>query len=248
MPYILIEASTEYQENHGPWGDLERIRVDVSNPQEFETVNQYWGKDYGWITWKVRVQIDRIDDEITKIHIEYFRDDNQHLFDKHGISEDDFTRGTHTLTVNVGKSCGGSVWNGDEGPGWRKEEIIGDRRRITTTRLQRDQARFREMLLGSDHCCAVTRELCPVVLEAAHIVPVQNGGQEVLSNGILLRGDLHRLFDADPPRFEICSATGTILVDENFRYGSFDFHGAQIEAVLLERIADALDARRSTPR
>ena len=97
------------------------------------------------------------------------------------------------------------------------------------------------MLLNTDLSCAVTRESCLVVLEAAHIVPVQNGGQEVLSNGILLRADLHRLFDADPPRFEICSQTGTILVDEDFRYASFDLQGAQIEAVLLERIADALN-------
>ena len=245
MPYILVEASTVYEEKHGPWGGIERIRVDTSDPREFENINQFW-KNYGWITYNVHVQIERINDETTDIHIEYRRNDNQHLFDEHNISEDDIIWGTHTLTVNVGESSGHSVWNDDEGPGWRKEEIIGDRRRITTTKLQRDQARFREMLLGSDSRCAVTRELCPVVLEAAHIVPVKNGGQEVLSNGILLRADLHRLFDADPPRFEICSETGTILVDENFRYGSLDLHGAQIETVLLERISNALDARRRT--
>jgi putative restriction endonuclease len=33
------------------------------------------------------------------------------------------------------------------------------------------------------------------VLEAAHIVPYAAGGQHELSNGILLRSDLHRLFD-----------------------------------------------------
>ena len=253
MPYVLVEATAQYEKNHGPWGGPERIDVDISNPQQFKTVDQYWekkywGENYGWITFKVRVQIERIGHETTKIHIKYSRKDNQHLFDNLNIGEDYISWGTHTLIVNVGESFGRSIWNGDEGPGWKKEQIKGDQRRITTTRLQRDQARFREMLLSSDRCCAVTCESCPAVLEAAHIVPVRNGGQEVLSNGILLRADLHRLFDTDPPQFEICSQTGTILVDEDFRYGSFDLHGAQIEAVLLERIADALDVRHRTSR
>jgi putative restriction endonuclease len=33
------------------------------------------------------------------------------------------------------------------------------------------------------------------VLEAAHIRPYANGGEHSLSNGLLLRSDLHRLFD-----------------------------------------------------
>ena len=33
------------------------------------------------------------------------------------------------------------------------------------------------------------------VLEAAHIKPYSSGGQHQLSNGLLLRSDLHKLFD-----------------------------------------------------
>jgi putative restriction endonuclease len=43
--------------------------------------------------------------------------------------------------------------------------------------------------------CAITRERTLPVLEAAHIQPVANGGVHSTSNGILLRSDLHRLFD-----------------------------------------------------
>jgi putative restriction endonuclease len=43
--------------------------------------------------------------------------------------------------------------------------------------------------------CAVTQEHSLPVLEAAHIVPYSQGGLHDVSNGLLLRSDLHRLFD-----------------------------------------------------
>jgi len=43
--------------------------------------------------------------------------------------------------------------------------------------------------------CAVTTEHSLPVLEAAHIRPFADGGEHELSNGILLRTDIHRLFD-----------------------------------------------------
>lgn len=43
--------------------------------------------------------------------------------------------------------------------------------------------------------CAVTGEHSVPVLEAAHIVPYGRGGQHRVDNGLLLRSDLHRLFD-----------------------------------------------------
>lgn len=44
--------------------------------------------------------------------------------------------------------------------------------------------------------CAVTREHSVPVLEAAHIKPYALGGEHRLENGLLLRADLHKLFDA----------------------------------------------------
>ena len=43
--------------------------------------------------------------------------------------------------------------------------------------------------------CAVTREHSKPVLEAAHIRPYSLGGEHRVENGLLLRTDLHRLFD-----------------------------------------------------
>ncbi len=44
--------------------------------------------------------------------------------------------------------------------------------------------------------CAVTQERTLPALEAAHIRPYAEGGAHEPSNGVLLRRDLHSLFDA----------------------------------------------------
>lgn len=46
-----------------------------------------------------------------------------------------------------------------------------------------------------NRACAVTTEHSLPVLEAAHIKPYAQGGRHDISNGLLLRTDLHRLFD-----------------------------------------------------
>jgi putative restriction endonuclease len=43
--------------------------------------------------------------------------------------------------------------------------------------------------------CAVSGERTYPVLEAAHIVPVSQGGHHTPQNGLLLRSDIHKLFD-----------------------------------------------------
>ena len=43
--------------------------------------------------------------------------------------------------------------------------------------------------------CAVTHEHSAPVLEAAHIMPYAQGGEHRVDNGLLLRSDLHRLYD-----------------------------------------------------
>ena len=43
--------------------------------------------------------------------------------------------------------------------------------------------------------CAITRERTLPALDAAHIHPYRAGGAHETSNGILLRRDIHKLFD-----------------------------------------------------
>lgn len=62
--------------------------------------------------------------------------------------------------------------------------------------VRRGQAPFRaELLRAYRGACAISGETCAEVLEAAHIVPYADGGHSHLSNGVLLRADMHTLFD-----------------------------------------------------
>jgi hypothetical protein len=71
------------------------------------------------------------------------------------------------------------------------------RRRKLVSQVERpEQEIIRRMLLATTGICAISGCGIEACLEAAHLVPVANGGIEVLDNMILLRSDLHRLFDA----------------------------------------------------
>ena len=58
------------------------------------------------------------------------------------------------------------------------------------------QGGFRVLVTDAYHRrCAVTQERTLPALDAAHIRPYHTGGDHVLSNGLLLRRDIHGLFD-----------------------------------------------------
>ncbi len=64
-----------------------------------------------------------------------------------------------------------------------------------TVRPRLGQGTFRYALEQAYGRCAVTGEHSLPALDAAHIVPYGDGGDHALENGLLLRADVHRLFD-----------------------------------------------------
>lgn len=71
------------------------------------------------------------------------------------------------------------------------------RRRVTRQIVaRRGQKGFRAALFAAyDGACAVTGTAAAVVLEAAHIRPYRGPESDVVNNGLLLRADIHTLFD-----------------------------------------------------
>jgi len=76
---------------------------------------------------------------------------------------------------------------------------IGDQPRYGAdylTRARLGQGAFRVLVTDAyGRRCAVTGEKTLPVLEAAHIQPYADSGPHLVSNGLLLRSDLHTLFD-----------------------------------------------------
>ncbi|WP_416268607.1 HNH endonuclease [Burkholderia cepacia] len=87
--------------------------------------------------------------------------------------------------------------------------------------IRRGQAEFRSQLLRAYGCCAISGCTVTAVLEAAHIVPYQGPGTNHVANGLLLRADLHTLFDFG--LLAVDHATLTIVV-------AADLNGTEYEA------------------
>jgi hypothetical protein len=93
---------------------------------------------------------------------------------------------------------------------------LSDERKISlrAIRVRSGQARFREMILRAyGSRCAVTGCDVQEVLEAAHIRPHRGARSNVISNGICLRADLHRLWDTG--RLAVHESTLKVLLSES---------------------------------
>jgi HNH endonuclease len=89
---------------------------------------------------------------------------------------------------------GGTVVELDFSQSWhRPGPVFGDPR-LAPYRL--GQRSFQAVVLDAYHRrCAISGTHIPPVLQAAHIRPVTKGGEHRLDNGLLLRSDVHTLFD-----------------------------------------------------
>lgn len=92
--------------------------------------------------------------------------------------------------------------------------VLIERKRVATRILARSgQSRFRkDVLEAAQGRCLLTGETTQDVLEAAHIIPVGHGGNDLVGNGFCLRMDIHCLFDAG--KLRIRSDGGVILNDQ----------------------------------
>ena len=78
-------------------------------------------------------------------------------------------------------------------PWHRPGPVFGDPR-LAPYRL--GQQAFKAVVLDAySRRCAITGTHIPPVLQAAHVRPVTEGGEHRLDNGLLLRSDVHTMFD-----------------------------------------------------
>ena len=98
-----------------------------------------------------------------------------------------------------------------------------------------------------ERACAITQEHSLPVLEAAHIKPFADGGAHEVSNGLLLRSDLHRLFDrgyltvTPEHRLEVSG-----LLRDHFKNGKsyYPLHGSAIVLPRSQTHRPSVDALR----
>lgn len=94
------------------------------------------------------------------------------------------------------------------------------------------QATFRIAVLDAyGRGCAVTEEHSLPALEAAHIQPFAHEGPHAIANGLLLRADLHRLFDTGyvtvTPKLRL-EVSGRLKTDFHNGRSYYPLHGAPV--------------------
>lgn len=114
---------------------------------------------------------------------------------------------------------------------------------LAAIRRRRGQARFRQILLEHfNERCAVSGTGVVSLLEAAHIRPHANGGSYSVDNGLLLRADLHTLFDLGMLRIEVQDAEVVVALPPEVRREKayLGLHGSKVTAPITRGQREAL--------
>lgn len=192
----------------------EYIEIDLDALKNLDGVTstlERWHKDKVIVRYNTQSEIKRAGKNSIELTCHYRLQKNTH------IPPDDYCWGKSEITLVAGATFGKAKWidsDDSENNGtvsWERIDcgLFKEKKREITSRLQRNQAMFRGALLAYGSCCALSGEVTPDVLEAAHIIPSKDGGAEVIQNGILLRADLHRLYDAG--KFMISPSNGKVV-------------------------------------
>ena len=170
---------------------------------------------------------------------------------------DDGSWGTNRIFIENGQNYGDYHWEGTNGfsfgfsehsdkSGWRKDELYEPEENYHIYRRRYRRDIFRSLIINSDDKkCVISGENTGKVLDAAHIVRAADGGAETRKNGITLRTDIHRLYDAK--MFFIHPETGMPVINDDLRDGlSADYIGLLennegLPPETLERVQEALE-------
>jgi len=144
-------------------------------------------------------------------------------------------------TYNTGDAEGIALWDGVNErmnrpgfPGMAEAQARFGEPQLIRPRL--GQGAFRVLVTDIyNRRCAITHERTLPALEAAHIRPYSDGGAHEAQNGLLLRRDIHSLFDAGYVTVtpDLCFEVSR-RIKEEFDNGRhyYELHGHKIDAPL----------------
>jgi hypothetical protein len=180
---------------------IETLKLDMGNPETWSSLSkstEYWPIDGSSNSYNFVTQVEKIDEFNYRLKIQYLSKLNSHL------KKNEYPWGLAELELCTAPKSGRARWQKESSPRFSKWHDIqfewpffhGQRKKIMQSVAQREQEKFRRALLAFEPICALTGETTQSVLEGAHIISVADNGADNLGNGILLRADLHRLYDA----------------------------------------------------
>lgn len=232
-------------------GSREYIDIDVANIGKRTRVHstlEWRPAERRFVRYKTTSHIDPIDDGY-RLRIRYRLSENPDLH------RENLCWGTTTLKLSATDNHGNASWatrpKNAEFDGDRPWELFrggrsGAREYEQANRVRRE-SRFRKAVLAIDGGrCVLCGESTVEALEVAHILPTCDVRWDTVNNGIVLRVDLHRLYDAH--LFEILP-DGRLILSKSGRqtlspaYRTL-LRKARVELAAVHRIQKALKRRR----
>lgn len=175
---------------------VEFIEFSPSRAQKPHQTVEHWN-DGTDVVYTVQSELSKAADGTRTLRIDYLRQENDDLL---GL---DIDWGYTLITFRTGDQKGRATWFSDapeeKGRGYKKTWRIAseaderEQEQRWTKRTMRAST-LRADLVNMRCACALTRTPA-VACDAAHIVGVNEKGYDIPDNAMLLRADLHRLFD-----------------------------------------------------
>lgn len=230
---IIIEwptGTTEYLDDIDP--------DDLGRPQRFDTTSEWWPDEDDFVEYTVKANIKPLNGGVVVV-VKYARDQNREL-DRRGLNNAYW--GKNKITIEAGNDHGSCLWSAKNGERfeceWRTEKLREPRDRRRSHQQIRD-AKFRSQILALDKRCVISGETTRAALDAAHIVPAAKDSNEIRRNGIALRADIHRLYDAG--MFVIHPTGSTANIDPNLSQTYRELlEGKRLPDETLDRVTQTL--------
>lgn len=227
---------------------MERIRLDtaaLATAQRLRT-EEFWPDRAEPVVYMPQCHYQRSDGGRHELHLTYREKDHPPALAK------DVIWGRSTIVLNKDLSAGTAHWttvpadtryDGSAKVKVRREAATAAREREAVSRVKRRQAAFKAELLRRGTGCDILGTTPRAALDAVHVQDVEDGGPDIPENGLLLRADLHRLFDAGLLQIR---PDGRIQVARSLPKDYKDLlRGRRLSADTLSRIAHHLQLRRT---
>jgi hypothetical protein len=207
---------------------------------EIKATSEWWPAERRMVTYNTASEVREVGSGEVEITLFYEHSNNTH------IGFEDACWGKSVIRIRESASDGVATWydnddkdqNGDASWKCLASGLLKEAKREYYSRLQREQDAFRAALLAFDRRCVISGEPMAEALEAAHIIPSKMRGAEVVENGILLRSDIHRLYDSGC--FVIDPSGRIVVVRQVSEYYNSFLAGAHLPEQTVQRVNVAL--------
>lgn len=240
LPVVFIRIHWAYS--------VERMRIDLAelkaHPKGRLITHEVWKGEEGALVYRPRMAYHADTRGTHVIELVYLQRDHP------GFDEIGVLWGKSTIEVLASCTHAAANWVGEPGLNRfdgeaRNVEVRPEKpaeKQAEVVAVRKAQARFKLELLKLDSACALTGETLQALLDAAHIQPVEDRGPDEIDNGILLRADLHRLYDAG---YFTIKSDGTLILDKSIpdSYRA-QLKGVKLRADIIERIKPYLLKRK----